>query len=331
MFLVWIAEFVKAFVPPIADFLHWILTLVLGAEKAQGVMNGAPLPTKSMNEQYAAFADSRSLRGRQKKRISKKADQEAAEQLRRVGSVDEARYHHLSVDFMRRHQIGPFKVEAYTEKKDEISVIHRTRRHGDDDDEDVDWVVKALTSDGASELEEVQEQSSKIKPSVSIGVSNSGVSVDVGISIGSSGGKKRRSQSTSRRQSLIHAATAEASTRSKRIGPRVSDRDGGGGMLGRIRDFSANNVVSRSLLGAYPGDAVPPTEAASANGVFSLATKYGYGEWSEEADEDEELSTRRKKKKRRVRSFPRAGSRSKMIRLPTERLKEHQEDGDEGI
>jgi hypothetical protein len=50
---------------------------------------------------------------------------------------------------------------------------------------------------------------------------------------------------------------------------------------------------SRSLLGAYPGDAVPPSEAASAHGVTELAQRYGYGDWNDkDLFEEGELNDR---------------------------------------
>ncbi|KAI2489271.1 hypothetical protein MHU86_25323 [Fragilaria crotonensis] len=98
MFLIWIAEFVRAFIPPLANAVSAILTAIFGSgpeslEDERGI-----------NNQYVAFVDSRrTLRGKDKKKAVRMADQEAAEQLRRVGSVREARYKHLSQDFMQRH------------------------------------------------------------------------------------------------------------------------------------------------------------------------------------------------------------------------------------
>jgi hypothetical protein len=48
-----------------------------------------------------------------------------------------------------------------------------------------------------------------------------------------------------------------------------------------------NSRKSRSLLDAYPGDAVPVEEAASAGEVAELAKRYGYGEWSDDDEEDD--------------------------------------------
>jgi hypothetical protein len=63
----------------------------------------------------------------------------------------------------------------------------------------------------------------------------------------------------------------------------------------------ANSRVSRSLFGAYPGDAVSHEEAASAKGVVELARKYGYGDWSED-DDDKDDEGGAEAKHRRVKS-----------------------------
>jgi hypothetical protein len=55
--------------------------------------------------------------------------------------------------------------------------------------------------------------------------------------------------------------------------------------MGRIRAAGANSLVGRSLLGAYPGDVPSPNEAGNPHGLFDLAERYGYGEWSDSEDE----------------------------------------------
>lgn len=152
------------------------------------------------------------------------------------------------------------------------------RFDGDDEEEsDVDWVVEALSK----EDEQEEDPASPIETSFGVGLDSDGAAtISVGVQIGSAKKKKRR------KTSLVEAATERAPKPKKRpAGPRTSDRDGGGGVIGRIRAAGANSLVSRSLLGAYPGDAVPPSEAGSADGVIDLAEKYGYGDWSDDGDE----------------------------------------------
>jgi hypothetical protein len=60
---------------------------------------------QKVNEQYAAFvsSDGTSVRGKQRKKQVRKADEQAAEKLRRVGSIQDAKFRHVSVDFMKRY------------------------------------------------------------------------------------------------------------------------------------------------------------------------------------------------------------------------------------
>ena len=312
MLLIWIAEFVRAFIPPLANAVSVILVAIFGSRKALDEERG-------INDQYVAFVDSRrTLRGKDKKKAIRMADQEAAEQLRRVGSVTEARYKHLSQDFMQRHGIGPYTRAVENDPSEAGIRDVRERAELDepvvDEDEDVDWIVAALTDDNPKPVANTRTFPSK--PAIDVGVSTTGVTVGVSFSIGgdtSGATKKKKSKS---RKKLIEAATSTVSEKRVKAGPRASDRDGGGGVLGRLRDFSANNLVSRSLLGAYPGDALPPTEAASATGLCDFAMKYGYGDWSEEDDEYDVPPVKRKSRKRKS---SRSSSSSKRKRKPTSR------------
>lgn len=125
------------------------------------------------------------------------------------------------------------------------------------------------------------DKSVPVETPFGVALNCSGTSISVGVEFGSVKRKKRR-------KTLEEAASEIASNpRQRPLGPRTSDREGGGGVLGRIRAVGANSLVSRSLFGAYPGDAVPPSEAASAMGVISLAEKYGFGDWSDDEGDDE--------------------------------------------
>jgi hypothetical protein len=76
----------------------------------------------------------------------------------------------------------------------------------------------------------------------------------------------------------------------------ASDRDGGSGVLGRLRAATSESFLSRHLMGAYPGDALPIEEAGNANGLFDLARKYGYKDWIT-ASNDVERKVQGKRKK----------------------------------
>ena len=54
-----------------------------------------------------------------------------------------------------------------------------------------------------------------------------------------------------------------------------------------VTGTDSTTLLSRTILGAYPGDAVPLSEAANPRGVAELAQKYGYGDWSGDDDDDD--------------------------------------------
>jgi hypothetical protein len=205
------------------------------------------------------------------------------------------------LDFLRRHALGPFTEEtssSTTTTDDNLLKPDSSKMQDDaEEEDDVDWVAQALAKDKMDH----QPKKSSLQPTVSIGIGSDGPSLSVGVQFGSGGDKESRD----RRSSLIKAATTSTGPRKKRKTIRASDRDGGSGVVGRIRAVTgANSRVSRSLFGAYPGDAVSQEEAASAKGVVELARKYGYGDWSEDDDDGDddggvEAKHRRGKSRRR--------------------------------
>lgn len=299
LFLVWLVEFVTTYIPPLANAVSAVWIAIFGVAPVvmeQHKAAAAPGVRGKANKNQAGFADNRAGRGKERKKAAQKEDKDAAAQLRRLGNVNEARYKLLSMDFMKKHGLGPYSttsssLSTIVEENEEAGVEEV------DEDEDVDWVVEALTKeeDTVKPSSSKKRKKKKVNMSSSVGVSTKGVSVGVEFSIGgssSSSSKRRRKRKTSK---LIEAATSSRESSTKVAGPRVSDKEGG--MLGRLRDFSTNNLVSRSLMGAYPGDALPPSQAASSTGVLELARKYGYGDWSD--DEDEEGMGRKRRRKRR--------------------------------
>ena len=298
-----ITELITTYIPPLARLLAFIFSFILPSDRVEGGSasfgRGPRDPLQKVNEQYAAFvtSDGSSVRGIQRKKHARKADEQAAEKLRRVGSIQDAKFRHVSVDFMHRHGIGSYRD---SEKSEDI-VVYQERgamtksAGGDEEESDVDWVVEALSTE-----QEKEEATRPIETSFGVGLGSDGATISVGVQFGASNKSRKK-----KRQSTLAEAAFERTPLPKRkpAGPRTSDRDGGGGVIGRIRAAGANSLMSRSLLGAYPGDAVPPSEAGSANGVTALAEKYGYGDWSddEESDDDdfEVESSRRKVKKKR--------------------------------
>jgi len=189
------------------------------------------------------------------------------------------------------------------------------KEDNEDDEEEEDWVVKALSSEATpsstlvyTEIKDIHEtnapHSSKLKkkkrrkkkglpfqitniePTASIGTSGSTIGLSFNIGFHNPHEKKNK------KSKMLEAAAASRTDRGtkKKVRtspPKASDRDGGGGVLGRLRAVGANNALSSRLLGAYPGDAPSREEAANARGVIELAKKYGYGQWSDSSDSEE--------------------------------------------
>ena len=307
MFLILCMEWIYAYLPPLANFLAWLWARIFGQRVVGGDYAWYPYerdnePIKATRTSVAAVRSRRTGQtGKQRRALTRQADEASLAQLKRIGDVQQAKYRHVSLDFMQRHGLGSFarerqdskylieEVEEFKSAGEGTMKGKKVRRAKEDivtrdQEEDVDWVIQALTSN----LPKKPSGGPTVKPAVSVGVGSDGVSVGVEFSLG-------------RRQAVIDAITSERKKKYS-AGPRTSDRDGGDGIFGRLRAATgANSRVSRSLLGAYPGDAVPPDEAASVHGVADLAHKYGWGDWSDE-DEDESnivLSRRRKRRKKR--------------------------------
>ena len=240
-------------------------------------------------------ADGSTVRGgRRRKAQTRKADEKALHQLKRIGDVNQAKYRFLSEEFMKRHKLG-----GYAKKSPEAGLTSQLMSvpisELQEEESDTDWVLQALTGDDVS-----ASPTSSVDTTVGFSVGTSGPTVSVGVEFGF--GTKRRKK---RRRFVSEAVKKVAPTKKMSSGPRTSDRDSG--VMGRLRAAGANSIVGRSLLGAYPGDALPLNEAACASGLIDLAQKYGYGDWShdeeEEAhgygawsDEDEQVKRRRKRK-----------------------------------
>jgi hypothetical protein len=297
MGLVLVVEWIQTYLPTLARFLAWLWFRLAPTRLQQGT----PLPRRRRrpNPPTLAVSNPRTAQsGKMRKKLTQQADQQALAQLKRVGSVRDAKYRHVSMNFLQRHGLGPFSeaTSSSTTTDDDNMLKTGSSKTQDDaeEEDDAEWVMQALTKDKTDH----QPKKSSLQPTVSIGIGSGGPSLSVGVQFGSGGGK----ESKDRRSSLIKAATTSTVPRKKRKVPRSSDRDGGSGVVGRIRAVTgANSRVSRSLFGAYPGDAVSNEEAASAKGVVELARKYGYGDWSED-DDDRDDEGGVEAKHRRVKS-----------------------------
>lgn len=107
MFCVFVVEFVINYIPPLAHILGFILTLFLPKEDdhLRGYRRRAGGAPPTVNAQYAAFvsSDGSSVRGKKRKEQVQQADKQALEKLRRVGSIQDSKFRHVSIDFMKRY------------------------------------------------------------------------------------------------------------------------------------------------------------------------------------------------------------------------------------
>ena len=293
------SELATCYLPFLASFVTWLLktTGIYDAEKAIRVaearraaaMRGHPVGSPKRGR----FGANKRVQTARKKA----ADQVAVGKLRSLageggagGIARDSRHCHLSTSFMKRHALGPYSLEidakAARDSLVQDVVGESVAEHGeelvldalkgknveveapDETEEEEDWVVQALSTG---------QTGSSGENSVSFGV-------DFTI-----GGQRRRPNT---RDAMLKAASESRSSiaggrRRKVVGQRSSDRDGGSGVLGRIRAAGGDMMPAR-VLGAYPGDAVPIEEAGSANGLFALARRYGYGDWSESEVTDDD-------------------------------------------
>lgn len=232
-------------------------------------------------------ADGTAVRGAKKKKAkTRKDDQMALKQLMRVGDVKSAKYKYLSDSFMRRHGIGRYASDneehATFEPRDEVL---RSSSTSDDVDSDADWIVSALMQEEGDTDPTVGGSSSSILRR------GPAITTTVNVAAG-------KQQSRKKQAPVVDFARITSQTEMKRkiAGPRISDRESG--VMGRIRAAGANSLVGRSILGAYPGDAPAPGEAADPHGLFDLAEKYGYGDWTDdESDGDFDRKPRRRRSK----------------------------------
>ena len=332
-FVVLISEVVATYLPEMALTITWFLKAVHIYDSDTAIQMAEQRRAARRRAEERQFGGKKAVKARKKK-----SDELAVYKLRAVGEVEEGKYCHLSSKFIERHRLGQFLPKSMEGKgglvKDVVveaveskSTLGVGGADAEDDgvlgesetEEEEDWVVQALQDEKATKASEDEtptdhnngecsDATSRVQPSVSFKGSSDGASaVSVGFDFTIGGGKKN-----GRKDSVLVAAAAskgsqEYHNRKKPAGPKASDRNGGGGVMGRLRAAGANSIVSSRILGAYPADAVPITDAGSADGVIDLASRYGYGDWDESDDESgdskfyfgEESTQRRRRKRRR--------------------------------
>lgn len=288
-----ISEMIHRYLPE----LHRII-VSFSPEASAG---GAPLRKRKVQQgvhsQYAAFASGSSVGGKKMSKDQKQQlDQVALNKLKHVkGGVNSGKYAHVSTTFMKRYNLGKFADEAKMfesmiapiqsdDAHEETGDQDATEDVSESEDEEEDWVVQALSGkESNGDDRDDDRERLNIEPTVSIGTKGVSVGLDLGINFSKDKTKKKP-------QSVIDAARGSKKLTKTRKAVKVkgSDKDGGGGVLGRLRAAGANSGVSSRLLGAYPGDAVPIEDAASKYGVTELAERYGYGDWTDDDDDEKE-------------------------------------------
>jgi hypothetical protein len=330
MFCIMIAELLHHYIPELYVVLKWFFTTIGVYDPLARSSRRRPLHTSmkpkgsgqlEVNTQYSAFISSDATGGKKASKEQKKAvDALALEKLSMLGTTREAKYRHLSEAFMKKYNLGKYAKEQKAYESiiaPSIKELYMDSRKQVDqqatdesDDEEDDWVVKALASDdiravdrlpsidGVTETKEgkvsAEETNRKkkrrrkksvpftitnVEPTATI--STSGSAIGLSFSIGFNG-KKSKSK-------MLEAAAASRTDHGKKkrkVKPMASDREGGGGVLGRIRAVGANNPLSSRLLGAYSLDAPSREEAGDARGIIEIAKRYGYGEWSDNDSDD---------------------------------------------
>lgn len=315
------SEFVTCYLPFLASFVTWLLK-VTGIYDAEKAIRVAEARRAAAMRGHAVGSTKRGRFGANKKAQTarkKAADQVAVGKLRSLagdgvagGIGRDSRYCHLSSSFMKRHVLGPYSLEidakaardglvqdvvgeSVAEHGEELVLDALKGEKGDKEtqeetEEEEDWVVQALSADQVQKEEVFEAEeglNSHVEPYVEIETGSSGEnSISFGVDF-TIGGSRRR---PSTRDAVLKAAAESSSSvaggrQRKLVGQRSSDRDGGGGVLGRIRAAGGDMIPAR-VLGAYPGDAVPIEEAGNPNGLFGLASRYGYGDWSDDSEDD---------------------------------------------
>jgi hypothetical protein len=144
---------------------------------------------------------------------------------------------------------------------DEDSIQQTVTPHPEEEEEDTDWIVQALTVKEDTKNKKVTRDSGANHAFFSGSDGSWTLGVGLEFDIGGTGSQKcrRRRLSSSSASFLVQAVARSKSTTKRAMGTSKSDRDGGDGWMGRIHAaMGANSMVPHSLMGAFPGDAVPP-------------------------------------------------------------------------
>ena len=321
-------EWLAFYVPVISDSLDWLYVHMMPQSireprRLLATWGRQQRPSPPLASTASTTMARTGTSRRKRRELIRQADQKAFQQLKSLDS--HARYRHVSLDFCKRHRLGPYRRQATISEKyglvatgestpteitntggtgpadlrkvgirrDKSKLVNKDKKKVVP--EEKDWVIQALTEDRQRPDSRRTSKSSKatiVRPRISLQLgSQNGLSV--GLEFSSDARDKYR-------QSVVQAVsrTYHPTSHSNRRLPGESGANSDpGGIMGRLR-AAAGSSVSRSILGAYPRDAVPLNEAADSHGLSSLAERYGYSELQQD-DDDHIKVTRRKRESKR--------------------------------
>ena len=302
---IWL-DWVALYIPLVSHVLDWFYVHLLPRsvrEPAHFRNQGGRHLSSSTPVTVATTASTTLARtgaSRSKRRqLVRQADERALHQLQALDS--NAIYQQVSSAFMKRHALGPYRrrqqpqnlADAATSSTKALwedsspgessrspltaavssrgtasnrSNAKKTNKTTSKKDvpKKKDWVVEALTKDRKGGI---------VRPKVSLELGTKS-----GLSVGLDFGTDTRDRY---RASVVHVISSEqeAPKHARRPGysNTVVTSDNASGLMGKLR-AAAGSSVSRSLLGAYPGDALPVQEAADTHGLMGLAQRYGYSD-----------------------------------------------------
>jgi len=219
-----------------------------------------------------------------------------------------------------RHGLGGFST-VEQDRGGKVKQQDKTQMPLNDEDEDSDtgdWIIEALAAENLDSSKRESEDAFDLKdwsftgntkkvPTPNARFQLTGAVKQIKTSSSTTRPTYKDADDSTRLSSseavrIAAAAAIRSASRKQRMTTiqrrqRISDRDGGSGVLGRLRAVTSESFISRQLMGAYPGDAPPIEAAGDARGVIDLARKYGYGEWSDDEEVEQKKGNWRKKRK----------------------------------
>jgi hypothetical protein len=310
MLFILITELVSAFIPTFGNAIKAILPLSL-------TNNYRESSGKSSN---SSSSSRRTNNRRNKSEQRRRADLVALEQLQRAKKEGGKYRHVVSPDFMQRHEIGMYAATAATTHDDDddesaarVPPENSANRNGeenrpiasavkDEEDDDASWIIEALSSEKPLDNDTVAALEKEEKQ----GQGQTSITTTTRTNKSRKGHGGNVAKEYSQRESRVHAAIQLPHRKKKR-----KRNSFGSILLGQLA--SSDNRFSRNLLGAYPGDAVPLEQAASASGLSELARRYGWGDWPEEDDNDDGTPNGSKAGRRKRKRQPRATAASNRV------------------